>query len=363
MRARTSGRRRSRTRPRFTRRAKAFALGAVVVTGAAVGYFALFPGRAPAFVRDAFSSVGLAEPPKCPLTGVDAPRGAVPERPTLAIKVENSPESRPQASLNDADIVVEEPVEGGYTRFIAIFHCGRSERVGPVRSGRMTDPAYLRQFREVVFGYAGGVSAVKTAVERAGLVDVNYIVAADAYTRDASRSAPHDLFTTTAALWRAADKTGDAPSPVFAYSDAWDGKARRARTVHLPYSGVSDVYWAWSRRDDTWLRSHGTTPHTLEDGSQVAATNVVIQIVEVTDSRIIDAAGNASPDVELTGAGRAYVLRDGRMIAGRWERESLGDVTRFLTRDGAEITLAPGRTWVQLVPSTVSVERVPATDT
>ena len=362
MRARTSGRR-SRTRARFTPRAKAFVLGAVVVTGAAVGYFTLFPGRAPAFVRDAFSAVGLADPPTCPLTGVAAPRGAVPERPTLAIKVENSPESRPQASLNDADIVVEEPVEGGYTRFIAIFHCGRSDRVGPVRSGRMTDPAYLRQFRDVVFGYAGGVSAVKAAVERAGLVDVNYIVAADAYTRDASRSGPHDLFTTTTALWGAADKTGDAPSPVFAYSDEWDGKARRARTVHLPYSGVSDVYWAWSRRDETWLRSHGTTPHTLEDGSQVAATNVVIQIVEVTDSRIIDAAGNASPDIELTGAGRAYVLRDGRMIAGRWERESLDDVTRFATRDGAEIKLASGRTWVQLVPSTVSVERVTPTDT
>ena len=123
------------------------------------------------------------------------------------------------------------------------------------------------------------------------------------------------------------------------------------------------MYWAWSRRDDTWLRSHGTTPHTLEDGSQVSATNVVIQIVEVTDSRIIDAAGNASPDVELTGSGRAYVLRDGRMIAGRWERESLDDVTRFLTRDGAEIKLEPGRTWVQLVPSTVSVERVTPTDT
>ena len=116
MRARTSGRR-SRTRARFTRRAKAFALGAVVVTGAAIGYFALFPGRAPAFVRDAFSSVGLAEPPTCPLTGVDAPQGAVPERPTLAIKVENSPESRPQASLNDADPAQRPVTFGGSEDF------------------------------------------------------------------------------------------------------------------------------------------------------------------------------------------------------------------------------------------------------
>jgi hypothetical protein len=358
MAARSSGSRRSSRRARVSRRTKAFALGAIVVAGGAAGYFSLFPDRAPAFVRDAITSVGLAEPPTCPLTGLDAPHGTVPERPTLAIKVENSPESRPQAGLNVADIVVEEPVEGGYTRFIAIFQCGRSERVGPVRSGRMTDPAYLRQFGDVVFGYAGGVASVKAAVERAGLVDVNYIVAANAYTRDPNRSPPHDLYTTTNALWRAGATSGEGPEPVFTFSDGWNGKARRARTVHLPYSSVSDVFWTWSRREGVWLRSHGSTPHTLEDGSQISATNVVIQVVEVTDSRIIDAAGNASPDVDLTGSGRAYVLRDGQAIVGRWERDTLDDVTRFVTRDGTEITLAPGRTWVQLVPSTMPVERL-----
>jgi hypothetical protein len=358
MAARTSGPRRSRRRVRLSRRAKAFALAAVVVAGSTAGYFSLFPEHAPAFVRDAISSVGLAEAPTCPLTGVDAPRGEVPDRPTLAIKVENSPESRPQAALNAADVIVEEPVEGGYTRFIAIFHCGRSNRVGPVRSGRMTDPAYLRQYGDVVFGYAGGVASVKAAVERAGFVDVNYIVAADAYTRDPNRSAPHDLYTTTTALLRAGSRAGDAPEPVFTFSGAWDGKARRAGGVHLPYSSVSDVFWTWSRRAGAWLRSHGSTAHLLEDGSQVSATNVVIQVVEVTDSGIRDAAGNPSPKVGLTGSGRAYVLRDGRMITGRWERETLDDLTRFVTRDGTEITLAPGRTWVQLLPSTVPLERL-----
>jgi hypothetical protein len=339
------------------RRTAVAAIAVVAVLGGAAGFFTFFPERAPAFVRGAISSIGLAEPPTCPLTGLDAPRGAIPERPALAIKVENSPESRPQASLNDADVVVEEPVEGGYTRFIAIFHCGRAERVGPVRSGRTTDPHYLSQYGDVVFGYAGGVAAVKAAVERAGLVDVNYIVAADAYTRDPNRPAPHDLYTTTAALWRAGERSSDAPEPVFSFGDEWDGNARRAGTVHLPYSAVSDVYWTWSRRAGAWLRSHGATAHTLEDGSQVSATNVVVQVVEVTDSRITDAAGNPSPVVDLTGSGRVFVLRDGRMISGQWERETLDDVTLFVTRDGTQITLAPGRTWVQLVPSAVPVER------
>ena len=91
----------------------------------------------------------------------------------------------------------------------------------------------------------------------------------------------------------------------------------------------------------------------LEGNERVSAANVVIQVVTVTDSDFLDSAGNPSPEVELTGSGKAYVLRDG---TGRWERESLKDVTTFVSKDGTEIELAPGRTWVELLPSWVAVE-------
>jgi hypothetical protein len=93
----------------------------------------------------------------------------------------------------------------------------------------------------------------------------------------------------------------------------------------------------------------------LEGNERVTATNVVVQVVTVTDSDFLDSAGNPSPEVDLTGSGKAYVLRDGKVIRGRWERESLHDVTTFVTKDGTEIALAPGRTWVELVPSWVPV--------
>ena len=350
-----------RRRSSMTRRGKIVAATATVALalGGALGYFALFPQQAPAFVRSTLASVGFsgaeADPPTptCPLTGQEAP-GGIPPRAALAIKVENAPEARPQASLNDADVVVEEPVEGGYTRFIAIFQCGDSDRVGPVRSGRTTDPNFLRQLGGVVFGYAGGVGSVKREVTDAGLVDANYLDAASAYTRDTARLAPHNLYTTTAALWRAGRAAETAPPPLFAYAATWQGRAKRISTAHLPFSAVADVYWTWSRRHDAWVRAHGSVPHTLEDASTVSATNVVVQIVEVTDSQILDAAGNPSPEVELTGTGRAYVLSGGRMIVARWERRSLDDVTTYRTKDGTEVTLLPGRTWVELVPASVA---------
>lgn len=359
-RSRPSGRRRRA----LSRRGKVAAAGATIAVAAsgALGYFALFPQQAPAFVRSTLQTVGIVGPeagppaPTCPLTGEVVPGGKVPARPALAIKVENHPEARPQAALNEADIVVEEPVEGGYTRFIAIFQCNDADRVGPVRSGRTTDPDYLRQLGSAVFGYAGGVNRVKKEVPAVGLVDVNYIIAADEYTRDPSRSAPHDLYTTTADLWRAAASASGAPDPLFAYSPSWDGRARAVSSVHLPYSWVSDVIWTWDRGQRVWLRSHGDEPHLDEVGDQVSARSVVIQVVRVTDGDIIDPAGNPSPEVELTGTGKAYVLRGGKVIVGRWERETLDAVTRFVTKDGTEMTLAPGPAWVQLLPSWVDVE-------
>ena len=86
---------------------------------------------------------GRATLPVCPLTGLPPRDGHVPQRAALAVKVENLPEARPQWGLDHADIVFEEPVEGGITRFIAVYQCHVAPRIEPVRSGRLVDIAIL----------------------------------------------------------------------------------------------------------------------------------------------------------------------------------------------------------------------------
>jgi hypothetical protein len=351
----------------FTRRGKiAVTAGTVVVlSGVGVGALAL-TGHAPTPIQRAFDEVTGTDhtdtpPPVCPLTGVEAPGGKIPLRPALAIKVENAPEARPQTGLNKADVVFEEPVEGGLTRFIAVYQCGDANSVGPVRSARMEDADVLIQLGRPVMGFAGGASPVKKAIARSGIVDVNYIEAPGAYTREATRVAPHNLYTTTAALWKAGVKVSkthaDAPSSLFGYADEIAGKSTKVGQIHLPFSGsYADVYWRWSAKDGAWLRAHGTEPHMLTDGGQVAAANVVVMQVKVGTSEIVDAAGNHSPSVDLTGKGKAYIFRNGRMIAGRWERPTLQDLTTFVTKSGDEIALAPGATWVELLPNAIAVE-------
>lgn len=60
-------------------------------------------------------------PPVAPLTGLPDGAELALARPALSVKIENAPESRPQAGLELADVVYEEVVEGGITRFVVIF--------------------------------------------------------------------------------------------------------------------------------------------------------------------------------------------------------------------------------------------------
>ncbi|MDQ1503793.1 MAG: hypothetical protein QOD57_1520, partial [Actinomycetota bacterium] len=77
-----------------------------------------------------------------PLTGLPADP-AVPARAALVVKIDNAPKARPQIGINQADLVIEEKVEDGVTRFFTIFQSQVSDPVGPVRSARTTDIALV----------------------------------------------------------------------------------------------------------------------------------------------------------------------------------------------------------------------------
>jgi hypothetical protein len=124
-------------------------------------------------------------------------------------------------------------------------------------------------------------------------------------------------------------------------------------TIHLPFSSYSDVYWRYSSSRGRYLRWHGTVPHTLSDGTQVSAKNVVVQVVKIEMTDITDVNGVRSPEVVSIGSGRAYVFRNGRIIQGTWSRPSLSAQTRFVDGRGQVIPLAPGTTWVELLPDTI----------
>lgn len=340
----------------LTRRGKtivtAGALAGLVVVG--LGAMAL-TGNAPAVVRDATNAFGItSNTPTCPLTGQEMTDGAQPPaRPALGVKVENTPDAQPLVGLDRADIVYEEVVEGGITRFIAVFQCQSSERVGPVRSARTTDPKILLQYSQhPVLAFSGGANQVVTGARQAGLVLMTEGAPAAPFSRDEARQIPHNLFVNTAKVWEVADKrksVDPAPRPVFEYGSDVPTPNKRGASATIVFSSLATAEWHW--QGGRYVRYLDGQPMNLENGSPITADNVVIQQVKTTESAITDVAGYPSPEITLTGKGKAWVLRNGRMIQGTWERAAEGDLTVFKTKAGDTITLTPGTTFVELAPT------------
>ncbi|MGH9269493.1 MAG: DUF3048 domain-containing protein, partial [Acidimicrobiales bacterium] len=289
--------------------------------------------------------------PVAPLTGItlDSP----PQRPALAVKIENSSAVLGyQAGLEVADIVYEEMVEGGITRFVAVFHSTDPATVGPVRSVRPMDPPIVGPLGGL-FAYSGGAPAFVAAVQDAPVQSVAQGQLASAYQRVRRPAAPHNLFANAAELWAAADADHSAaPRPLFTYSPpapTSPGTAVSRAVIAYPSSKAE---YAWDPDSGTWLRSQGGKPHVAASGTRLSATNVIIQHVQVSPAP----SNRFVPESQVVGEGEAWALVGGTLVHGRWSKASLAAPTVYVDDAGQTIALAPGRTWVQLLPADRPVE-------
>ena len=291
------------------------------------------------------------DPDVAPLTGL--PAGALNRR-AVVVKIDNVRPARPQFNINSADIVYEELVEAGATRFAAVFHSKRETTVGPVRSARTTDIGIAASFNRPVFAFSGANSIVERLVRRAPLVDRGAESRGDLYRRLGSRPAPHNLLTSTTALENAAsDRAG--PPPHFAYRAEGEeiaGDVPTASTIRLRYlrgAGVP-VRYEWDPRVDGWRRFQNNSRHIDAAGVQIAPQNVVVQIVPYEDAGMTDKFGEDLYEAEMIGTGEALIFTDGHVFEATWTKPTLRSVTTYTDADGNHIPLTPGRTWVALVP-------------
>jgi hypothetical protein len=300
----------------------------------------------------------------CPLTGTPPPGGTVPARPALGVKIGNYPGDRPSAGLNQADVVFEEPVEGGITRLVAVFQCQSPALVGDLRSARQPDVGILSQLSKPIYVHAGGIDPVIALLQAANLTDENLLsgAAASAVIQQPGRYAPYATFANTAALWALDPGDTTPPAPIFTYTAAppAGSVAGSGGSVHIPFSGTSDVTWTWNPAANNYVRSYATGPDKLIDGSQSAANNVVIMTVQTSSGPWLENdVGGLEVQIPGTGSGPLVVLRNGVAINGTWTRTSLTQPPTLTATDGTPITLQPGNTWEELVPSGIAVTTAP----
>lgn len=320
-------------------------------------------------------------PPVNPLTGeVVASRDLITRRP-LAVKVENDPKARPQSGIVDADLVYEELVEGGVTRFICIYLSRDPQVIGPTRSARPSD-IDITFFLDPLLICSGGAGSVMSMVQAAGMMYISED--ATHFWRDRSRRAPHNLYTSSALLRQYLAEVGDGyqgiPDGGLVFASAQEegadggketggGEGAEAEaaaesamvspstTVSISYkASICAASYQYDPASDTYLHSIQGSPHTdLTTGRRVAPRNVIVQFVALSGSGIRDTTGAETPISQVIGSGRCLVFTAGKVYHATWSKQSRSVPTRFLDEKGQPVPLHPGQTWIHLVSDDIPV--------
>lgn len=267
-------------------------------------------------------------------------------RSLVAVKVDNAPAARPQTGLGLAEILIETPVEGGLTRFVALFGSVRPEMVGPVRSLRPVDATLLPAFTRTVVA-TGGQPFVVGRVAGAGIriigLDNDMLLQAD-------RPRPHNVFAVL----------GDIPAEgVEAFAD---GKGLTGSTTSLgpeiPYSGVTIATWRWDGH--SYQRLTNGAPHEVYerlDGSLTILDSEIVLVLfaHQRGAGYTDSAGAEVPTFDVMGSGRALLFSEGTVVELTWTRASSDRPFVLVDESDEVVGLPEGRVAVAIVPRELDV--------
>ncbi|KGM08868.1 DUF3048 domain-containing protein [Cellulomonas bogoriensis] len=288
-----------------------------------------------------------------PLTGVEVEE--VTPRPAVAVKVENSAQSRPQTGLEHADVVWETVVEFDVSRYVAVFHSTVPGDVGPIRSVRPVDPALVAPLGGLL-AFSGGQDGILAEVRSSGVQVISHDDGDPGLYRISSRRAPHNVYGSMETFLAQAGADRSAPPPrQFAFArDAAsatavvDGSPATSLTFRL--SSLARPSWTWDSGEGLWLRSEAGVPAASSSGERLSAVNVVAVTAPHPDTRYRAQGGARVPTYDLVGSGPVTVATGGRTVRGTWSKEGLDAPLELFDAEGDPLLLAPGRTWVELVP-------------
>lgn|GEM_PF-1573572 len=322
------------------------------------------PDSAPTRVAAALAAPAASAPALNPLTGLVLPDPAVLHRRPLAVKISNAPDSvRPQAGLALADLVFEHYVEGGLTRFTAIYWTHTPPRLGSIRSARLIDLELTAMYGAILV-YSGANEPIRQRIAASTFAARAYegvTVGEPLYFRDPAGEAPHNLFAVPAQVWAraAADGVNDAPNlRALAFSTTPSAGGQAAPAVTVDY-GPDVVHWVYDAVNAVYVRSVDGVPHTDADtGAPITAANVVVLYVPHRDDETIPVGEwNGVPiystEIQLWESGPALIARDGVALTGTWMRwEQEVPLTLWADEEATQpLPLKPGITWFEIVPT------------
>ena len=278
-------------------------------------------------------------PTTWPLTGLPLGPGDPDPRTrrAVAVKFDAHPEVRAYEGIETADIVYEELVEGGLTRFAGVFHSSIPPSAGPVRSVRSTDFDLLTNLAHPLLVFSGGNDATVGALDDTAIEPAPQGGWSEQfYSRKRGLPAPHNLYVRLADL--AAESPGTGGPPVVLPRMASPVAGIPADSIDVTFSDDTRTTLTWDGGRGEWIRGDNRGTRTDGAGNPLGFTNVVVLTMPYGTSPY----DRRSPEAVVLGSGFGLALHDGQAFGILWSRPTAEAPLALTTPDGVPTGLPPG---------------------
>lgn len=273
----------------------------------------------------------------------------------IAVMIDNHKGAMPQAGLNDAYLVYEMIVEGGESRLMALFKGVNLEKIGPVRSSRHYFLDYALE-NDAIYVHFGWSPQAQSDITKLGVNNINGInESSTSFWRTKDKYAPHNVATSTEKILEIANRKGynttSGKKSVLHYTvDEVELKnSIEANKITIPYSDHNVVTYEYDSTTKRYIRySRDTKQIDWTTKETVTTKNIIIVTCENTTLKDNENKGRQTLDNIKTLEG--YYITNGKAIEIIGEKSTRAGQTVYKDRQGNEIDVNDGNTFIQICP-------------
>lgn len=262
-----------------------------------------------------------------------------------------------QSGIQEAYLVYEIIVEGGYTRLMALYKDKDLDRIGSVRSSRHYFLDYALE-NDAIYVHFGWSPQAESDMKTLGVNNVNFL-SYNGYTRDTTLglALEHTAFTATSKIMDGANyykyRTTTDEKSLLNYSVSsvntsnMDG-AVPANKIYIDFSNSRSTSFEYDSVNKVYNRFQNNTIHKdYVTGLQYTAKNIITYQV---NSYTISGDDKGRQNFENTGSGTGWYISEGYAVPITWEKTSRSSKTVYKYKDGTEIKVNDGNTYIEIQP-------------
>lgn len=279
------------------------------------------------------------------------------ERPVAVMVDNDNKDARPQAGLDDAYLIYEMPVEGGATRFMALFRNTNTEKIGPVRSSRHYFLDFVKE-NDAIYTHFGWSPKASSDISAMGVNNINGVLGVDSSTfwrEKKFKGDWHSAYTSIQKIKEKATEKGyTAQTEIqngIKYSNEYINLQNAATEITLPYAGFYKTGYTYNAETGLYEKQINGEPHAMQSGNVLEFKNVIVELI--ADKSLGD--GTARREIKTAGSGKGYYFTNGGYEEITWSKASRTDATVYKKADGADLLINPGDTIVNIISPAIGV--------